>query len=57
MPNVVAHIYNCGIEKVEAGKSEIADQSTLDSFVWSQKKKKDTLKKGRNYFMDILFIQ
>lgn len=55
IPNVVAHIYNCGTQKVEAGESEIADQSRLDSFILSQKEK-DTFKK-RNYFMDILFIQ
>lgn len=38
MPNVVAHICNCGTQKVEAGESEIADQSMLDSFILSQKK-------------------
>lgn len=38
MPNVVAHICNCSTEKVEAGESEIADQSMLDSFILSQKK-------------------
>lgn len=44
-PFVVAHISNCGTQKAEAGESEIADQSRIDSFILSQKEK-DTFKKG-----------